>query len=137
LHAIFALSIPVLILLLLGEWSTHAARVSAQTMNRNVLHHASTVDLRGIRDAYETRKRKDIVVSRSQPNQVKRSLRELEKEGNMGNVAWTLEEEVELKKEVRDVWPEWWGNVDEVGRSPYDHIPQTEGKRRILFLTGT
>lgn len=55
----------------------------------------------------------------------------------MGSVAWTLEEEVELKKEVRDVWPEWWGNVDEVGRSPYDHIPQTEGKRRILFLTGT
>lgn len=36
-----------------------------------------------------------------------------------------------------DIWPSWWGNADEVGPSPFDHIPPsgTGHKRRILFLT--
>lgn len=32
--------------------------------------------------------------------------------------------------------PPWWGNVDEVGKSPWDHTPKIVGSRRILFLTG-
>jgi hypothetical protein len=37
------------------------------------------------------------------------------------------------------VWPQWWGNSDEVGASPFDHVPtplkQGESKRRVMFLT--
>lgn len=34
-------------------------------------------------------------------------------------------------------WPSWWGSSDDVGPSPFDHIPtELEGpKRRMLFLT--
>ena len=135
LHVLYAFSIPILILLLLAEWSTHAARVKVQIINPNVLHHASTVHLRDIREEHELRRRREIVTGRSEHGDVKRGLREMQ-QGDMGNIAWTLEEEVQLAKEVEDVWPEWWGNADVVGRSPFDHVPQFEGQRRIMFLTG-
>jgi hypothetical protein len=135
LPILYALSIPILVLLLLHEWSTHAARTNAQVFTPNVLHHAPGVDLRVIREEHELRRRKEIVLGRSEHGNVRRGLKEMER-GDMGNIAWTLEEEVQLGEEVKDVWPEWWGSADVVGRSPYDHIPQIEGRRRILFLTG-
>jgi hypothetical protein len=45
-----------------------------------------------------------------------------------------------------DTMPWFWGNVDEVGSSPFDHLPELdladEGDdrqkgKRVLFLTGT
>ncbi len=50
---------------------------------------------------------------------------------------WIPERREELE-DAGDVWPEWWGNMDEVGRSPFDHAPgPVEGeRRRVLFLTG-
>ena len=54
-------------------------------------------------------------------------------------VGWTQGQQDDLERETADVWPEWWGNVDVVGRSPYDHIPSAHigERRRILFLTCT
>lgn len=47
-----------------------------------------------------------------------------------------IETETEFN-DVSDIWPSWWGNVDEVGHSPFDYVPRLpDGKsRRILFLT--
>lgn len=41
-------------------------------------------------------------------------------------------------KDVQGWWPEWWGSRDEVGPSPYDHVPAVAArgeKKRLLFLT--
>ncbi|BEJ14168.1 hypothetical protein CspHIS471_0313420 [Cutaneotrichosporon sp. HIS471] len=51
-----------------------------------------------------------------------------------------LEQELELERRAvsdeDEEWPAWWGNADEVGPSPFDHVPSPlDGKRRILFLT--
>jgi hypothetical protein len=107
-----------------------------------MLHVGAAVDLGQMREEYERKRRRDIVVARTPPGYARRSLMLLERNrdgdqaGSMGGVDWTLEEEAQLKHEVQDMWPEWWGSADVVGRGPFDHVPNLEGKRRILFLTG-
>lgn len=98
------------------------------------------MNLDALRREYEIKRRVDVAAARSG---AKRSRAKRAKEGDllqglagMAGVAWTLEEEVELQREVQDIWPGWWGSVDKVGKSPYDHVPSIHGTRRILFLTG-
>jgi hypothetical protein len=51
-------------------------------------------------------------------------------------LGWGPDEQA-LQAAVSDHWPDWWGDADIVGPSPFDHRPsETEDKRRILFLTG-
>jgi hypothetical protein len=52
----------------------------------------------------------------------------------------------EEDREDGDTMPWFWGNVDEVGSSPFDHLPELDLEddgddrqkgKRVLFLTGT
>ncbi|KAL1413682.1 hypothetical protein Q8F55_001461 [Vanrija albida] len=45
------------------------------------------------------------------------------------------QEEASLAASAADAWPAWWGSVDDVGPSPFDHVPAAGGPRRVLFLT--
>jgi len=147
LHIACTLAIPLLFLCILGEHATHRHRAAlgrqadSASMPR-MFHAGAAVDLGQMREAYERKRRRDIVVARTPPGYAKRSLTLLERNvdgvqaGGMGGVDWSLEEEVQLRDEVQDVWPQWWGNVDVVGPGPFDYTSTLQGKRRILFLTG-
>lgn len=45
------------------------------------------------------------------------------------------DEERQLADAAADSWPSWWGSTDDVGRSPFDHVPTPQEPRRVLFLT--
>ncbi|BEI83334.1 hypothetical protein CcaverHIS002_0312020 [Cutaneotrichosporon cavernicola] len=65
-------------------------------------------------------------------------------QGRVDLAAWrnriASRQNLELERRVvgdeQEEWPAWWGNADEVGPSPFDHVPSPlDGKRRVLFLT--
>lgn len=140
LHIVLAGLIPFFILLIFNEWAIHSHRRSEAIRIPSLFHPVSSVNLHKLRSDWEIRRRQGIAAARSGTQRAvasradKRDL--VEGLQGMRGIPWTLEEEVELQKEVGDIWPGWWGNVDKVGRSPYDHLPSIKGKRRILFLTG-
>ncbi|WWD20263.1 hypothetical protein CI109_104739 [Kwoniella shandongensis] len=91
------------------------------------------VNLGPLRTDHRIRREKEILDRRSEADAAEGVRRS-------GDVVELLPpEEEELRMEVANKWPSWWGNVDVVGPSPYDHIPGplpagTE-KRRMMFLT--
>jgi hypothetical protein len=129
-----ALSIPLLALLLATEIHIHRAirELSASDFGTKYRQHvdidARAVDLGELRREYEKKRRKEALRARIPDGaKGKRSL-----EGPV----WGPADEEQLQVEVEDHWPEWWGNVDVVGPSPYDFAPAGGGKKRVLFLTG-
>jgi hypothetical protein len=121
--------------MLIKESIVHSNRYGAVASDPRLFHAASTVDLGQLRSAYEQDRRRDIIATRSATGSHVKRTHEV-KDGQLEGLGWTMAEEVSLQEEVEDVWPEWWGNPDVVGPSPFDHVPQIEGQRRILFLTG-
>ena len=121
-HLILALSIPLLVLALVQEIQVHARHRTLAVSTRDFELESlddQVVDLALLRSKYEKKRRRAL--------------------GEDENTVSTYEQEERLQREVGDVWPEWWGNIDKVGHSPFDHIPgPIEGqRRRVLFLTST
>lgn len=131
LQLVLALSIPVLGLLLANEIriNNHRTRLheSAPPERRTTEWEAMDVDVRPqtlaeMRTGYAKKRRKEL-------------------EARMGS-GWILPfwptPDVDYDEQaVQGWWPAWWGNRDEVGPSPYDHVPASaHGERkRLLFLT--
>jgi hypothetical protein len=117
-----------LLLLLVREHSIRQHRYTAVIAPPG-LAHQTTLDLTGFRRSYEEQRRVNITAARL-------AERRSPRHAGSKDLYWTLEDEVVLQEEARDVWPDWWGSTDEVGPSPFDFQPQIHGTRRILFLTG-
>jgi hypothetical protein len=117
------LALPALVVLLLVENSIHEARHQLHVGALNSRTLADGVDLSQVREDYKARK--EALISEA-AKQRKRGLEEEVDE---------VDEEA-LQREMLDVWPTWWGNVDQVGKSPFDYTPREKPPRRILFLTG-
>lgn len=116
-------ALPALVVLLLVENSIHEARHQLHVGALNSRTLADGVDLSQVREDYKARKE---ALRAEAVRQKKRGLEEEVDE---------VDEE-SLQREMLDVWPTWWGNVDQVGKSPFDYIPREKPPRRILFLTG-
>jgi hypothetical protein len=116
-------ALPALVVLLLVENSIHEARHQLHVGALNSRALADGVDLSQVREDYKARKE---ALRAEAVRQKKRGLEEEVDE---------VDEE-SLQREMLDVWPTWWGNVDQVGKSPFDYTPRHKPPRRILFLTG-
>ena len=100
---------------------------------------APNVDLQQLRAAYEMQRRREVALERVEVGNAKRALSGFKGAvlGSTDEMVWTPVDEKALRDEVNDMWPEWWGNVDIVGQSPYDFVPKPKAeKKRLLFLTG-
>ena len=136
LQIVLALSIPILGLLLANEIriNNHRSRLheNAPPERRTTEWEAMDFDVRPqtlaeMRKGYEKKRRKEL-------------------EANLGN-GWVIPfwptpdrdyDEQGFLEDVQGWWPEWWGSRDEVGPSPYDHVPAVAArgeKKRLLFLT--
>jgi hypothetical protein len=133
-----ALSIPLLALLLANEWRIHET-IAALPADYNAARRwehadvdARALDLARLRRTFGTNRRKEVVNERTpRQSRGKRSQTQLAEPG------WGPADEQALRVAMSDHWPDWWGDVDLVGPSPFDHRPsETGNKRRILFLTG-
>nr|XP_019009410.1 uncharacterized protein I206_06059 [Kwoniella pini CBS 10737]OCF48191.1 hypothetical protein I206_06059 [Kwoniella pini CBS 10737] len=135
---ILTITIIIVCLLLVIEIKSHKKREELWLKNikldewdiRNQNYHES--NLINFRKDYEFKKRLELLNDR---NNKKRNFVNLEKEEDI----WGPKDEELLKLEVENKWPNWWGNPDIVGKSPFDHspIPLAVGqeKRRFMFLT--
>lgn len=135
LQLVLALSIPVLGLLLANEIriNNHRTRLheSAPPERRTTEWEAMDVDVRPqtlgeMRLGYEKKRRKEIEG---------RTIR------GLPIPFWPTPDrdhhEELFVEDVHSWWPEWWGSRDDVGPSPYDHVPTPihGEKKRLLFLT--
>jgi hypothetical protein len=142
LQLVLALSIPLLALLLANEWRIHetiAALPAHHRAARRWEHadvDARALDLARLRRSFGTNRRKEVVAERTPQHHQSRSKRSETQLAEL-ELGWGPADEQALQAAVSDHWPDWWGDADIVGPSPFDHRPsETEDKRRILFLTG-
>lgn len=142
LQLVLALSIPLLALLLANEWRIHetiAALPADHTAARrweNVDVDARALDLARLRRTFGTNRRKEVVAQRTPQQHRSRGKRSQTQKAEL-ELGWGPADEQALQAAVGDHWPDWWGDADLVGPSPFDHRPSESGnKRRILFLTG-
>ncbi|EIW71580.1 hypothetical protein TREMEDRAFT_27838 [Tremella mesenterica DSM 1558] len=131
LPILLALSIPILTLLLVRELSLH------HTLRKAGQHQAwlgESTDLVVLRREYERKRRKELSsLTKKKRWRREEGFRQSQRDGE--ETAEGEREEERLRREVEDWWPVWWGNRDEVGKSPWDHTPIEGRKRRVLFLT--
>lgn len=120
-----SLAIPILAILIVTELNAQRANLTAWADELAVREASATtgrVDLESWREGWVKRR------------QVERAGLPTPTPGADGEI-----DVPESAPEVdgSDVWPVWWGNVDEVGPSPFDNLPPPlrGAKRRVLFLT--
>ncbi|WWC65775.1 uncharacterized protein I303_108397 [Kwoniella dejecticola CBS 10117] len=108
-------------------------------------HNHQETNLADFRRNYEFTKRLELLHSRNDNRLSTLTIRrETEGDGVFSaedgtEDIWGPKDEEQLKLEVKDKWPRWWGNPDTVGKSPFDHsptpLPADQEKRRFMFLT--
>ncbi len=137
---LLALSLPFLALLLAQEmkerrrrldfWARQSQEDDGQCVQYDWTGRERNVDLGRVRNEFlereRDRRRSPSKVGRRRNNPAGRDLEYDEDDG-------------QLVKEASVYWPRWWGNIDDVGPSPFDHraiVPVEGARRRVLFLTG-
>ncbi|KAK8849636.1 hypothetical protein IAR55_004971 [Kwoniella newhampshirensis] len=118
--------------LIVGELRSHRTRRTLWNREYglrewDIRHPGDRVgNLISLRNDYGAEKRRELLTRRRLS------------EGEETNELYPDDEDT-LRKAVGDKWPSWWGNVDDVGPSPFDHrptpLPEGKAKRRMMFLT--
>ena len=160
----YAISLLLLALLLLSELRTRHAqwlleeglkRSCCSTVNPANLAlgavNEGTLNLREWRLSYQNHEEQDqsrqrmanrLVRILKSPNEIWRWLirKDVFSGSQVDHHESDSEEECRRTADIDNLWPEWWGNADSVGRSPFDYTTRTRraagDKRKVLFLTG-
>lgn len=140
-HLVLALSIPLFGLLLANEMRISAYRTRLQRgfgPLENRTGEWEAVDPDGValslvdfRVGYSKKRRRELLEDRN-PNGAALRLWP-----SPDGPEWSETDEATLSAGARQHWPAWWGSTDDVGASPYDHVPVPANgeKKRLLFLT--
>ncbi|WVN86840.1 uncharacterized protein L203_102014 [Cryptococcus depauperatus CBS 7841] len=120
--------------LLFGEFKRHEERRNLwdqefKLQERGIRHAADRhVNLAAFRTDYQQKRRAEIL-----------ERRQAIASGVEGMQYWTTQDEDDMRRQVAEKWPDWWGNPDVVGESPFDYrpvsLPSWKEKKRFLMLT--